>query len=133
MGSGNLASGPRNSTDTKKINDGVWHHVAVVISLGQDVKFYVDGILSSASPAVTKSASTGTPFQIGSEPFGYYAKYFTGIIDDIKVWNTALSATDIQTIANQSVAKLNTPDGISAFLRQTATALNALLYILNHR
>ena len=45
-----VLSGNREFADTTKINDGQWHHVAVVIAMGQSIQFYVDGALSSLAP-----------------------------------------------------------------------------------
>ena len=42
--------GNKIATDSAKINDGQWHHVAVTISLNSNVSFYVDGVFSSVSP-----------------------------------------------------------------------------------
>ena len=37
--------GNKIATDSAKINDGQWHHVAVTITLNSNVSFYVDGAL----------------------------------------------------------------------------------------
>ena len=34
-----VLSGNREFADTTKINDGQWHHVAVVIAMGQSIQF----------------------------------------------------------------------------------------------
>ncbi len=99
IGNANLAVyGGRTSTDIKKINDGAWHHVAVVIGLGKDVRFYVDGLLSSVGNSVTKAGSLASPFQIGSEPFGFYGSYFNGSLDEVRVYNQSLSLAEIQAV-----------------------------------
>ncbi|MEK7161167.1 MAG: LamG domain-containing protein, partial [Patescibacteria group bacterium] len=99
IGNANLAVyGGRLSTDTKKINDSTWHHVTVVINLGKDVRFYIDGSLSSIGNSVTKTSPLSSPFQIGSEPFGYYGAYFNGSLDEVRVYPQSLSQAEIQAI-----------------------------------
>jgi hypothetical protein len=93
-----VTSGTREFADTTKINDGLWHHVAVVVTMGQDIRFYVDGVLSSMKEAITTPASSGVPFQIGSMSFTYYAYPFTGTMDEVKFFRRALSATDVASL-----------------------------------
>ncbi len=96
---GNNVSGTRDLADIKPINDGQWHHVAVVINLGQNVQFYIDGSLSSTQPMATVAAANSMPLWIGCPPFGYFGAPFTGSIDSVRVDNQALSASAIAQIA----------------------------------
>ena len=50
---GNNVAGLRDVADTTPINDGQWHHVAVVINLGSNVQFYIDGALRSTQGMAT--------------------------------------------------------------------------------
>ena len=64
VGGYNIA-GTREVADTTPVNDGQWHHVAVVITLGQDVRFYIDGNLRSTQPMLTLASSNSAPLWIG--------------------------------------------------------------------
>src|SRR5215472_13602591 len=52
LGGNNVASGGRDSHDNTVINDGQWHYVAVVIPIGGNVQFYIDGNLTTMSTQV---------------------------------------------------------------------------------
>src|SRR5213075_519041 len=59
VGGNNLASGSRDAPDTKAVNDGQWHHVAAVVALNQNVRFYVDGQLTSTQPLAAVASRNG--------------------------------------------------------------------------
>ena len=62
---------------------------------GSTLRFYVNGAQVS-SVARTGSILTSTnPLQIGSDSI--YGQYFNGLIDEVRIYNTALSAAQIQT------------------------------------
>ena len=62
---------------------------------GATLRFYVNGAQVS-SVARTGSILTSTnPLQIGSDSI--YGQYFNGLIDEVRIYNTALSAAQIQT------------------------------------
>ena len=62
---------------------------------GANVRLYVNGTLA-ATTAHTGAISTSTnPLQIGGDSI--YGQYFTGMIDEVRLYNTALTAAQIQT------------------------------------
>jgi hypothetical protein len=99
LGGSNLVSGSRDATDTSPINDGQWHHVAVVVTLGQSIAFYIDGRLSSTAAVQTASAPVGTPFYMGTFPGSYNGLPFTGALDDVWVFSSALTASQVAPLA----------------------------------
>jgi len=78
------------------VNADQWHHLAATF-LGTDMMLYLDGALSSAISASSPVASAGDLF-IGK----HYAlgRYFHGIIDEVRIYNRALSASEIQELFN---------------------------------
>jgi hypothetical protein len=101
FGLANLAVyGNRIAADTTAINDGQWHHVAVVIQLNADVKFYIDGVLSSDQPLPTAAATNSSPFEMGTLPFTYYGDYFSGQMDEVRLYHQTLSASDVSSLAH---------------------------------
>jgi len=96
---GNNVVGTRDVADTTKINDGNWHHVAVVINLGSNVQFYIDGTLRSTQPMLTVAQANTFPLSIGSLPFNYFGMPFTGSLDSVQVYNQALSGSAIAVLA----------------------------------
>src|SRR5947208_4418244 len=74
-------------------NDGTWHHAAGVLRNGL-VELYVDGVL--VAQAVTNpitSVRTSTLTEIG-----HIASDFVGGIDEVRVYNRALSASEIAAL-----------------------------------
>jgi len=96
---GSNTLGSRDVADTTKINDGQWHHVAVVINLGQNVQFYIDGTLRSTQALPTVAASNTLGLWIGTPPFPYFGAPFTGSLDQARIDNQALSASTIAQLA----------------------------------
>ena len=93
-----------------------WVHLALTYD-GSAVRLFVNGA-QVASTATTGNIATSTnPLSIGSDPI--YGQYFQGLIDDVRVYNVALSAAQIQT-------DMNTPVSQSPTDTQAPTAPGAL-------
>jgi hypothetical protein len=101
VGHNNLVSGNRMTTDVTKINDGKWHHLAVVIKLGTSgsITFYVDGMLSSLQSRQFKAGGSSAPLQLGLNPWSPYGNYFTGDLDQVVVYNRTLSASEVAALS----------------------------------
>ena len=85
---------------------GCWYHVTGVYNLqNNSIKTYVNGVLDREldSLPVTALASTTGNFIMGREPWTTPTRYFDGTIDDVRVYNRALSDQEIKTLANTSV------------------------------
>ena len=93
---------------TIPVNDGMWHHVAVVFdqSASNEVSLYVDGVLDVAGN-LTVGVNTGStvPMRIGNRIDG--ARYFEGDIDEVRVWNTPLTQSQLQANMNDELCNLN--------------------------
>ncbi|MFO1487815.1 MAG: LamG-like jellyroll fold domain-containing protein [Verrucomicrobiota bacterium] len=79
---------------------GVWYHVAGTYD-GTQSKLYVNGVLeASASPGFALDYDT-TPIFIGtSGTWAPYLSMFGGIIDELAIFNRALSTEEVQSIYN---------------------------------
>ncbi|TYZ10542.1 LamG domain-containing protein [Hymenobacter lutimineralis] len=87
-----MSSGP----STTRIDDGRWHHVVGVCDI--DVwKIYVDGVLENSRAYGYSKAdlTTSSTLAIGKY-FVQSENFFSGEIDEIKLWRTALTAEQIQ-------------------------------------
>lgn len=92
---------------TPKLNDGQWHYVAMTYaatSTAAGINLYVDGALQSsvvmADTLGSHSILNSVPFTIGSRENGGVP--FNGDIDEVQVWNRALSAQEIVGLAGVS-------------------------------
>ena len=86
---------------TAPISTGAWHHAVAVRDDSGAVKLYVDG---QAQGTVVRQASSAnstseTPFTIGAwdDRFGV-TEFFNGQIDEIAVYNRALSASGARSL-----------------------------------
>ena len=116
LGLSNVSVGDYIATDTKTINDAQWHHIAVVITMGQSVAFYVDGTLSSTHTVATVAGSAAGFFQMGVNSYTPFGTYFTGNMDEVRVYNRALSATDVSSLYNV-ISTPPPPPATAAFLK----------------
>jgi hypothetical protein len=84
------------------VSIGSWHFVAMVISRqDKSVKLYLDGVLQQETTAahLSYSMNNDSPLLIGTER--QQKRFFNGAIDDVRIYNYALSASDIQQLASQ--------------------------------
>jgi hypothetical protein len=83
---------------TSTVNDGNWHQAVVVVTASTQ-KIYVDGVLETTT---SNAYSAGTSFS--SATIGRRAnaaqRFFNGNIDEVAIWNSELSATDVTAIYN---------------------------------
>ncbi len=100
--------------DSTKVNldggttvvDGVWHHVVAVRS-GTQTRLYIDGTPdgTAALPGGYDLNTSGFNAFIGAiadarEDQPHPARFFTGAIDDLSVFDRALNSTEIAALAN---------------------------------
>jgi hypothetical protein len=113
VGAGDLSAYPATVTDTSTVNDGQWHHVAAVITMGQKVQFYVDGKLSSTAAMYTlANGDAWSNLEVGSSSYTPYGNYFTGSIDEVQVYDRALAAAEVSavyTLTGGTQTQVSTP------------------------
>ena len=80
-----------------KVDDGQWHHVAGVYD-GQKMYLYVDGELDLSAPTTTRMPTNDYPVVIG-ENAQAKGRFWKGMIDDVRVYDRALVATEIAELA----------------------------------
>jgi hypothetical protein len=90
--------------DTKNLTPGTWYHLVGVMDFQNNVlKVYVNGVLSSSSSVTFAQASTpntvSTDAALGSQDSGD-GNFLNGSLDEVQVYNLALSASQIQTLAS---------------------------------
>ena len=102
---GNLAIAKKNDWESYSVAAGivpdVWQHVAVTVdSVGSTITFYVNGVAyAEADPTQSSSDFTERTDRIGNH--GNNAdENFDGMIDDARIYNRALSASDVTELYN---------------------------------
>jgi len=79
---------------TTPVPTGVWSHVAVTISGGNAVILYLNGIAIKSGTLASAVNTTASAVTIGKRAPGDL--YHKGLIDDVKIYNKARSAEQIQ-------------------------------------
>jgi len=59
------------------------------------LRLYLNGVQVGSTPRTGALATSTNPLTIGGDPI--YGQYFTGLIDEVRVYSTALSASQIQS------------------------------------
>ncbi len=90
-----------NTTDNPLILNQ-WNHIAVVSDAANAKKVYVNGVLASHTTATSPYGLVDDPVTIGAANYG--AEYFTGSIDELKIYNKALSQEEIKNEYTNVVA-----------------------------
>ena len=95
-----LVSGSNRTAEGAALAANVWTHVAGTYD-GTTVRLYVNGVQVASAP-VTAPISTSTgPLRIGGNSL--WGEFFQGQIDEVRVYNRALSQAEIQTDMNTAV------------------------------
>ena len=77
-----------------------WTHVALTYD-GTTQRLYVNGIQVATRATTGAIQATASPLWIGgNNPYG---EYFNGLIDEVRIYNRALTQTDIQTDMNSGI------------------------------
>jgi hypothetical protein len=101
--------------DGPAVNIGEWDHLAIVYDSEAEMKkLYVNGELEVESNDIVAPNDT-TPLNIGAGADFGGTFWFEGDIDDIGLWNLALSQEEIQDVMNNGVA----PAGADALKEPT--------------
>ena len=89
---------------TTTVNDGQWHHVAMVQSgpNTNQIQFYVDGAQETISLLGPLAINTAVGSNVNITK-GVHNKYWVGQIAEVRMWSTALSATNIQNWMSRAV------------------------------
>ncbi|MBJ6368063.1 alkaline phosphatase family protein [Snuella sedimenti] len=84
----------RVDVETEEITDNKWHTISATFDRDGMLHVYVDGALkNSASISNINNIDNTLPFTIGTDGNGAYG--YTGYISEVRIFNTLLSADDI--------------------------------------
>ncbi|MEO0797285.1 MAG: DUF6288 domain-containing protein [Verrucomicrobiota bacterium] len=91
---------PWSRTNLGFTNDDIWHHVAITFDITDDIagkKLFVDGVPLSEQPAYITDATLSDTYM----RFSYDRTAFRwgGLIDDVAVWNRALTIDQVESLA----------------------------------
>ncbi|MEN9332330.1 MAG: hypothetical protein RLZZ94_1420, partial [Bacteroidota bacterium] len=104
------------SFDEMNTSNGVltlnkWNHVAAVKN-GATRKLYVNGVEQTLTGTALTTVANTDPVIIGQDFLSNGSRFFNGSIDEVRIWNTARSATEITN--NMNVSMLGNEAGLVA-------------------
>jgi len=83
-------------------NDGNWHHVVAVHESGVGNKLYKNGSLVASNSTGTDLTEHVPNLHIGNQDYST-PRAIKSLIDEVAIWDTALSASDVAKIASKPV------------------------------
>ncbi|BDX38975.1 hypothetical protein CYCD_23300 [Tenuifilaceae bacterium CYCD] len=97
------------STATGLLTTGKWYHIAAANDNGTR-HLYLNGVEQSLISGGEGVVANTSPLRIGSD---YSARYFSGSIDEVRIWSAARSQSDI--IANMATTLAGTETNLVAY------------------
>ncbi|HXT27825.1 MAG TPA: LamG-like jellyroll fold domain-containing protein, partial [Vicinamibacterales bacterium] len=87
-------SGDIDATGPSALQSGVWVHVAATYD-GATLRTFINGVQVAATAAAGSIQTSTMPLRIGGNSI--WGEYFKGTIDEVRIYNRALPATEIQS------------------------------------
>ena len=100
VNTGFFSSGYNNLLSSTTIQSGKWYYTCGVYD-GNTLKIFIDGQLSNSRIEKKEPLHNNQPITIGWKYNGIKVDYFQGEIDDIRIYNRALSDSEIQELYNE--------------------------------
>jgi hypothetical protein len=114
---------------TTSVNDGTWHQLVGVRTAGGSIQIYVDGVLErtvASQPMIGNAA----PFLVGGVNFGGTPTgLFTGLVDDVQIYSSALTSANVQYLFLNPGQTLAVPEpSVGALLATGVLVLGLTLW-----
>ena len=90
----------RYATSPNTYNNGQWHHGVVTYDGTSIVRLYVDGVQVATSSTSSLPEVNNHPLRLGSDSRIVDDDLFIGNIDEVGIWNRALTTTEIANLKN---------------------------------
>src|SRR6185437_140650 len=104
---------------TAALAANTWSYLAGTYD-GSTLRFYVNGTQVASLAHTGMVASSTNPLQIGGDSI--YGQFFAGLIDEVRVYNVALSAAQVQSDMNTPVAADTQPPSAPGTLSGSAVS-----------
>ena len=85
----------------RRYRPNTWTHLAVTYD-NATLRLYINGVQASSVAYTGNLITSANPLQIGGDSL--YGQYFQGIIDEVRVYDRALSQAEIQADMNTAVS-----------------------------
>lgn len=91
------------------LSTGTWYFIALTFDSTSGLKGYVNASLDSSSGSAFATDTSAISTYIGGQP-ATAGRYFNGIIDEVGIWNRALTSTEVSDLYNSGTG-LSYPGG----------------------
>jgi hypothetical protein len=121
----NLGAAGGGNFDSLTVLTPGWHQVTGIIN-GSASKIYIDGVDRTPTGVNVNVTSSSQNLIIGAarnNASNAYSAFFNGLIDEVRVYNRALSPAEIQALA-QTASAPGTPTGLLATAGNAQVALS---------
>jgi len=105
-----------------------WSHIAVVRKIDNSIEIYINGVLKSQGQA-TQETGGGGAVSIGSSQPGNDFQDFNGVIDELRIYNRALSVNEINQLVLASGRKFITATIDHTKVDETLTDFPVLIHL----
>ena len=113
--------------NTGDLRDGNWHHIVGVYD-GSNALIYVDGVQTSlGAEDITNTGGFPSQLKIGNSLTSNSDNYFSGVIDDVRVYTRALSYSEIQEVysfgeVTTNATCVDSDGGLNYYVKGTTNA-----------
>ena len=101
-----------NFNSNASVNDGQWHNIVAVREPNGTGEIFIDGNLDNTQTGPDVSLDYGFNVYLGADErnvyYGDAPDYFTGLIDEVAVFNTSLTSSNVQAIDQGTTAAQST-------------------------
>ena len=123
---GTFSGGDKNFAAPSAIAVNTWTHLAVTYD-GANIRLFVNGAQVATTPQTGPLQTVTTPLRIGGN--SPYTEFFLGRIDDVRIYNRSLAATEIQSDMAVSVGGGSPSDGTVPTIAITTPTANPTLAV----
>ncbi len=99
---GRINSNSNEAQSSSTVAEGSWSHAAMTYD-GSNIKVYLNCSLENTTNYSSAITTNNVDVSIGRRLVGASPSYFSGLIDDLRIYNTALSADDIRSLCTSGI------------------------------
>jgi len=106
-----IKSGASTSTvdSSVSVTDGKWHFMSATYD-GTTMRIYVDGVQTGSGTSFSGNLPTQSGnVRVGADYQSTPGNFFTGSLDEVRIYNRALSASEIQALYKSGAQKFTAP------------------------
>jgi len=116
VSSGGVAIESPEGAGLRKVDDGIWHHVAFVVSRGKTASIFIDGSLYLSTSVAKEVGSFANQIPLSFGGKADHSRSLNGLLDDIRIFGSALDTVEIQALYHENGWPLAKPGQDSASL-----------------